>query len=173
VKRLVEMHGGTISAQSHGRGKGSEFVMRVPAASAYPAGPEVRTEEISELKPESRGPIRILVVDDNQDSADSLGLLMKLLGNEVRIVHDGLAAVDVAKEFEPRVVLLDIGLPTLDGYETAKEIRRLPWGKQAVLIAVTGWGEATHRQRSRKAGFDHHLVKPVDPDVLTNLLASL
>lgn len=173
VKRLVEMHGGTITAQSHGRGKGSEFVLRVPAASAHPTRPKVQAEGMPEPKPEGKEPIRILVVDDNEDSADSMGLLMKLLGNEVRIVHDGLAAVDVAKEFEPRVVLLDIGLPTLNGYETAKEIRRQPWGKQAVLIAVTGWGEAVHRQRSRKAGFDHHLVKPVDPDELTSLLAAL
>jgi PAS domain S-box-containing protein len=173
VKRLVEMHGGTISAQSPGLGKGSEFVVRVPAAPASTAELKVLAAETRGVKPEGRGPIRILVVDDNHDSADSLGLLMKLLGNEVRIVHDGLEAVDAAKEFEPHVVLLDIGLPTLNGYETAQEIRRQPWGKQAVLIAVTGWGEPTHRQRSRKAGFDHHLVKPVDPDVLTNLLASL
>jgi PAS domain S-box-containing protein len=172
VKRLVEMHGGTITAQSHGQGKGSEFVVSVPAASAHPARPEARAEG-TERKPEGKRPTRILVVDDNVDSADSMGLLMKLLGNEVRIVHDGLTAVDVAKEFEPRVVLLDIGLPTLNGYETAREIRRQPWGKQAVLIAVTGWGEEVHRQRSRKAGFDHHLVKPVDPDELTNLLGAL
>ena len=171
VKRLVEMHGGTISAQSNGRGQGSEFVVTVPGASAHP-GPEVPAKG-TERKLEGKRPTRILVVDDNEDSADSMGLLMKLLGNEVRIVHDGLAAVDVAKEFEPRVVLLDIGLPTLNGYETAKEIRRQPWGKEAVLIAVTGWGEEDHRRRSRKAGFDHHLVKPVDPDELTNLLAAL
>jgi PAS domain S-box-containing protein len=172
VKRLVEMHGGTITARSEGRGKGSEFIVRVPLALSQPARPEIRARQ-KKRKTEKRRPIRILVVDDNQDSADSLGLLMKLLGNEVRIVHDGLAAVDVANEFEPRVVLLDIGLPTLNGYEAAKKIRQQPWGNRAVLIAVTGWGETVDRQRSKNAGFDHHLVKPVDPDVLTSLLTSL
>jgi CheY-like chemotaxis protein len=98
---------------------------------------------------------------------------MKLLGNEVRVVHDGLAAVDVANEFEPRVVLLDIGLPSLNGYEAARKIRQQPWAKNAVLIAVTGWGETVDRQHSKEAGFDHHLVKPVDLDALTNLLASV
>lgn len=171
VKRLVEMHGGTIVAQSDGPGKGTEFVVRLPVIS--PSTATTPTKGAPEFKPENGKPIRILVVDDNLDSADSMGLLMRLLGNEVRIVHDGLSAVEVGKEFEPRVVLLDIGLPTLDGYEVAKQIRQQPWGHQAVLIAVTGWGETEHRERSRKAGFDHHLVKPVDPEELANLLPSL
>jgi PAS domain S-box-containing protein len=173
VKRLVEMHGGIIQAKSAGQGKGSEFIVRVPVAAALLSQPEIATKGRQESRRETAKPIRILVVDDNQDSADSLGLLLQLLGNEVRIAHDGLAAVDLANEFEPRVVLLDIGLPTLDGFEAAKRIRQQPWGKQAVMIAVTGWGEPVDRQRSKKAGFDHHLVKPVDPDVLTNLLESL
>jgi signal transduction histidine kinase len=172
VRRLVEMHGGTIKARSEGAGKGSEFVVRVPmSVSAVPretpekAKPKSRKENVTST--------RILVVDDNQDSADSMGLLLNLLGNDVRIVHDGLAAVDVANEFKPQVVLLDIGLPTLNGYEAARKIRRKAWGKKAVLIAVTGWGDTVDRERSKQAGFDHHLVKPVEPDVLTNLLASL
>ena len=173
VKRLVEMHGGIITAKSAGQGKGSEFVVRVPVASAHLSQPEILTKGRPESRTEPIKPVRILVVDDNQDSVDSLGLLLKLLGNEVRIAHDGLAAVDLANEFEPRVVLLDIGLPTLNGFEAAKRIRKQPWGKQAVMIAVTGWGEPVDRQRSKEAGFDHHLVKPVDPDVLINLLASL
>ena len=173
VKRLIEMHGGTIMAYSDGRGKGSEFIMRVPMASSHFSQPEIPTDGTEEGATETTKPIRILVVDDNQDSADSLGLLLKLLGNEVRIAHDGLAAVNLATEFEPRVVLLDIGLPTLNGFEAAERIRQQPWGKQAVMIAVTGWGETVDRQRSKKAGFDHHLVKPVDPDVLTRLLQSL
>lgn len=173
VKRLVEMHGGTITAHSDGPGKGSEFVIRIPVAlsSAPRANPPARKKLKS--RTDGKKPIRILVVDDNQDSADSLGMLMKLLGNDVRIVNDGLAAVAVANEFEPQVVLLDIGLPTLNGYEAARKIRKQPWGSQAVLVAVTGWGETVDRQRSKKAGFDHHLVKPVEPDVLTTLLASL
>jgi PAS domain S-box-containing protein len=169
VKRLIEMHGGTITAQSGGLGKGSEFVIRMPAASSRFSQAEIAIEATTE----ATKPIRILVVDDNEDSADSLGLLLTLLGNEVRIAHDGLAAVNLANEFEPRVVLLDIGLPTLNGFEAAERIRQQPWGKEAVMIAVTGWGEAVDRQRSKKAGFDHHLVKPVDPDVLTRLLQSL
>jgi len=170
VKRLIEMHGGAITAQSDGPGKGSEFIVRVPTASASFSQPEILTEEGAT---EPTKPIRILVVDDNQDSADSLGLLLKLLGNEVRVAHDGLEAVALANEFQPRVVLLDIGLPTLNGFEAAERIRQQPWGKQAVMIAVTGWGESVDRQRSKKAGFDYHLVKPVDPDVLTRLLQSL
>ena len=136
VKRLVEMHGGAITAYSDGRGKGSKFIVRVPLASSHLAQPGIRAKR-KERKTKTGRPIRILVVDDNQDSADSLGLLLKLLGNEVRVVNDGLAAVDVANEFEPRVVLLDIGLPTLNGYEAAKKIRQQPWGNQAVLVAVT------------------------------------
>ena len=143
----------------------------VALSSAPQANPPARKKLKS--RTDGKKPIRILVVDDNQDSADSLGMLMKLLGNEVRIVNDGLAAVAVANEFEPQVVLLDIGLPTLNGYEAARKIRKQAWGSQATLIAVTGWGETIDRQRSKKAGFDHHLVKPVEPDVLTTLLASL
>jgi signal transduction histidine kinase len=173
VKRLVEMHGGTITAQSAGPGKGSEFIVRVPMAPSHSSRPQARVKGRQESRTETAKPIRILVVDDNRDSADSLGLLLKLLGNDVRIVHDGLAAVKAANEFEPRVLLLDIGLPQLDGLEAAKQIRQQPWAKQAVMIAVTGWGEIVDRQRSKIAGFDHHLVKPVDPDVLTNLLGSL
>jgi PAS domain S-box-containing protein len=170
VKRLIEMHGGTITAQSEGRGKGSEFIMRVPTTSACVSQSEIPTAEATT---ETSKPIRILVVDDNQDSADSLGLLLQLLGNEVRIAHDGLAGVNLANEFQPRVVLLDIGLPILNGFEAAERIRQQPWGKEAVMIAVTGWGETVDRQRSKKAGFDYHLVKPVDPDVLTRLLQTL
>lgn len=170
VKRLIEMHGGTITAQSEGRGKGSEFILRVPTASACFSQPEIPTRKATT---EPRKSIRILVVDDNQDSADSLGMLLELLGNEVRIAHDGLAGVNLANEFQPGVVLLDIGLPTLNGFEAAERIRQQPWGKKAVMIAVTGWGETVDRGRSKKAGFDYHLVKPVDPDVLTRMLQTL
>jgi signal transduction histidine kinase len=172
VKRLVEMHGGAITAHSDGPGKGSEFIVRIPLASSQAAAARPPKGKQS-MKAEAGLPLRILVVDDNLDSADSLGLLMKLLGNEVRIVHDGLAAVEAANEFQPRVVLLDIGLPSLNGYEAAKKIRQQPRGNEAVLIAVTGWGEDIDRQRSKQAGFDHHMVKPVDPDVLTKLLDEL
>ena len=175
VKRLVEMHEGTVKVRSEGVGKGSEFVVQVPIATSQTRSqpPEVPFLGKKERMAKSGSPMRILVVDDNHDSADSLGLLLKLLGNDVRIVHDGRAAVDEAGQFGPRVVLLDIGLPTMNGYEAAQKIRQSSSGNQAVLIAVTGWGEAVDRARSKKAGFDHHLVKPVDLDALTKLLASL
>lgn len=171
VKRLVEMHGGAITASSAGPGKGSEFVVSLPAR-ALPHG--VPTSGKARALPMTAPTTtRILVVDDNRDCADSLGLLLQLLGNEVRVVHDGPAAIEAAHEFSPRVVLLDIGLPSMDGYEAARKIREQPPGQNAILIAVTGWGQEMDRQRSKDAGFDHHLVKPVDPDVLANLLSSL
>ena len=174
VRRLVQMHDGAISVHSDGPGQGSEFIISLPVYdSQTPTEAGTAVSEPSETLAPKSGPIRILVVDDNHDSADSLGLLLKLVGNEVRIVHDGQDAVDTANEFQPRVVLLDIGLPTLNGYEAARKIREQPSGKQAVMIAVTGWGEAVDRQRSKQAGFDHHLVKPVDFDALTALLATV
>ena len=173
VKRLVEMHGGKITVHSAGPGKGSEFTVRLPVTSSRLPNKEAPGKSRQAPRIGRSAPVRILVVDDNHDSADSLGLLLSLLGNEVRVVHDGLTAVDVASEFQPRVVLLDIGLPALNGYEAAQRIRQQPGGNQAVLIAVTGWGQEVDRNRSKEAGFDHHLVKPVDPDALTRLLASV
>ena len=173
VKRLVEMHGGSISVQSDGPGKGCEFTIQLPLIDSNLPIEEMFAETNQGMQLEKSEPIRILVVDDNQDSAESLGLLLKLIGNEVRIVHDGRAAVDEAKDFLPRVVLLDIGLPKMSGYDAAREIRAQAGGKDALLIAVTGWGQDVDRQRSKEAGFDHHLVKPVDPDTLAKLLASL
>jgi signal transduction histidine kinase/ActR/RegA family two-component response regulator len=174
VRRLVHMHGGAISVHSDGPGQGSEFIISLPMYEwQTPSEVSSAASEPSGTPAPKSGPIRILVVDDNRDSADSLGLLLELVGNEVRIVHDGQAAVEAANEFQPRVVLLDIGLPTLNGYEAARKIREQPWSKQAVMIAVTGWGEDVDRQRSKQAGFDHHLVKPVDLDALTALLATV
>jgi signal transduction histidine kinase/ActR/RegA family two-component response regulator len=173
VRRLVQMHGGTITVHSDGRGKGSEFIIDLPMFEQQLSAEVKSVKPSREALPHKPAPVRILVVDDNHDSADSLGLLLQLVGNEVRIVHDGQTAVEVADEFQPRVVLLDIGLPTLNGYDAARRIREQPWGKQAVIIAVTGWGEDVDRHRSKEAGFDHHLVKPVDLDALTALLATV
>jgi CheY-like chemotaxis protein len=116
--------------------------------------------------------MRILVVDDNRDSAESLGMLLGLMGNEVRTVHDGLRAVETAEDFRPQVVLLDIGLPRLNGWDVARPLREKPWSKDMVLIALTGRAQESDRRRSRDAGFDHHLVKPVDLALLQRLLAS-
>ncbi len=168
VRRLAEMHGGSVEANSEGTGKGSEFTVRLPALFFAPARDERAAEEST---PSSRR--RILVVDDNRDSAISLGMMLELMGNEVRTAHDGLEAVQAAEVFRPDVVLLDIGLPKLNGYEAARRIRGQPWGRDMVLIAVTGWGQEEDKRRSKEAGFNFHMVKPVEPAALEKLLAGL
>lgn len=170
VHRLVEMHGGTIKAQSDGPGTGSSFTVRLPIAEAAQVSP------VASRKSESASAVsllNILVVDDNRDSAESLDVLLRIMGNAVRTAHDGLEAVQVAAEFRPDVVLLDIGLPEIDGYEVARRIRQQQWGKRMILIAATGWGQETDRQRTKEAGFDYHLVKPLDHAALLNLLSSV
>jgi PAS domain S-box-containing protein len=168
VRRLTEMHGGSVEAHSEGYGKGSEFFVRLPVVLTDMARDE-RTAELS--TPSSRR--RILVVDDNRDSAISLGMMLQLMGNEVRTAHDGLEAVRMAEVFNPDVVLLDIGLPKLNGYEAARRIRHETWGRDMVLIAVTGWGQEEDKRRSKEAGFNFHLVKPVEPASLEKLLSGL
>jgi CheY-like chemotaxis protein len=171
VKRIVELHGGTIMAHSDGPGQGSTFIVRLPVVNEpSPARPQARRESERTAPAASR---RILVVDDERLSAASWGRLLRIAGHEIRTAHDGLEAVEVVDEFRPDVVLLDIGLPKMNGYEVAHRIRHQPWGQGMVLIALTGWGQDTDRHRSQAAGFDHHLVKPVDPSVLLHLLASL
>jgi PAS domain S-box-containing protein len=165
--RLVEMHGGTVQAASGGLGQGSVFTVRLPIDEG-PAGETEKTEGEG-LTPTP--PLRILVVDDNRDSAESLGMLFRLAGHEVRVAHDGLEAVAAAAELRPDAVVLDIGLPKLDGYAVAARIRGEEWGRKTTLIAVTGWGQEEDKERSRVAGFDHHLVKPVDPTALIKLLS--
>jgi signal transduction histidine kinase len=171
VKRLLQMHGGSIEARSAGPGKGSEFVVRLPVAPEPLRGAIAADGEREPAAPTSRH--RILVVDDNRDAAETLAELLGLTGNDLRTAHDGVEAVEVASGFRPDVVLLDIGLPRMDGYEVAQKIREQPWGRDMVLVAVTGWGQEEDRRRSREAGFDHHLIKPVEPDALLKLLASL
>lgn len=168
VKRIVETHGGTVTATSEGLGEGSEFVVRLPAIDA----PRVkdRAAALADGSPSRR---RILVVDDNEDAAESLAALLSISGHDTRMAHDGPDAVKEAERFNPDIVFLDIGMPTLDGHETAKLIRQQPWGKEMVLIALTGWGQTEDRRRSKDAGFNHHLVKPADPAVVQKLLASL
>jgi len=122
---------------------------------------------------EASVPRRVLVVDDNSDAATSLELMLRMLGHETRTAFDGSVGLEVAAEFRPDVVFLDIGMAKMNGYEVARRLREQPWGKQIVLIAVTGWGQAEDKRRTTEAGFDHHVVKPADPLVLTSLLASL
>jgi PAS domain S-box-containing protein len=168
VKNLVEMHAGTVEARSAGVGRGSEFVVRLPLLSGpLPPLPQAP----SNPKPVAMAPRRILVVDDNRDSADSLATLLKLTGHEVHIAHDGLEALERAAACQPEVILLDIGLPRLNGYEAARRIREQQRHKAPTLVALTGWGQEEDRCRTREAGFDAHLVKPVDFAALTKLLA--
>jgi PAS domain S-box-containing protein len=170
VKSLVEQHGGAVAARSDGVGRGSEFIIRLPVLAEAPSAPQKATtdEGARGAPPANR---RILVVDDNRDSAISLSKLLTLAGHQTRTAHDGLEAVEAAGEFRPDVVLLDIGLPKLNGYEAARRIRQEPWGKTMMLVALTGWGQDDDRQQSKDAGFDRHLVKPVDSVALREVLA--
>jgi signal transduction histidine kinase len=183
VRKLVEMHGGSVTAHSEGAGRGSEFTIRLPFQSA--------TEQIGEV-PEfhtngsSNGGVatgtqemgdrvkrRILLADDNNDALESLATLLQLGGHDVVTASNGALALECAERHRPEVMLLDIGMPLLDGYEVARRIRVQPWGRQITLVALTGWGQDSDRRRSREAGFDTHLVKPLDMDKLMDLLERL
>ncbi|HET9482880.1 MAG TPA: ATP-binding protein [Xanthomonadales bacterium] len=166
VRRLAQMHGGTVTARSDGAERGSEFVLRLPlAAERAPAEPAAARDGQGR-----RETYRIVVADDNQDAAESLAMLLGLEGHEVRTVYDGEQAVDEVERFAPHIVLLDIGMPQLDGYQAAARIRARDGGLRPTLIALTGWGQEQDKQRARQAGFDHHLTKPVDLDALLGAL---
>jgi len=171
ARSLAEMHDGSIEARSEGLGKGSEFIVRLPAAAETPVLPQV--EQDSRTCAEPGKTRRILVVDDNQDIVDSMVLLLELDGYQVKTAHDGLEALELVASYRPEVILLDIGIPELDGYTVCRRIRNQPWGKDIRIFAITGWGQENDRQRSDEAGFDGHLVKPLDPPVLLQLLAEL
>jgi PAS domain S-box-containing protein len=170
VKRLLEMHDGTVTAESAGPDMGSTFVIRLPAIAAASGSRLQAPAEVHQMSPPA---LRMLIVDDNRDAADSLAMLLRITGNEIRTAYDGVEALQVAGEFRPEVVLLDIGLPKVDGHEVARRLRREPWGQRVCLIAVTGWSDESDRARSRAAGFDHHLVKPLDTAHLNQLLDSV
>jgi PAS domain S-box-containing protein len=168
-QRLVELHGGTLEAQSAGTGQGSEFVVRLPALPSVAAPDE---EPAHRDEPASR-PLRVLVVDDSEDTTELLGALLEMAGHSIQLAHSGPAALEAAAVFRPDAVILDIGLPGLDGYQVAGRLREGPLGKDVVLIAATGYGQEDDLRRSREAGFDRHLVKPIDPADLQRLLAEL
>ena len=176
TQRLIELHGGSVRARSRGLGHGSEFLVRLPLA-AMPvdelpsAAPDPHPPAVSPVAPGAE--LRILVADDNKDAADTLAMLLQIMGHRVRQVGDGEAAVHAVADFNPQVVLLDIGMPKLNGYEACRRIRTQPGGEAMTLVAVTGWGQADDRRRSQEAGFDQHLVKPVDPAVLIDLIAAV
>jgi PAS domain S-box-containing protein len=191
VKNLVEMHHGSVAVHSAGLGQGSELSVRLPAAPDTPDSPDApaeshelageradepgdapgddRRDEIQdEPRPATHG--RILVVDDNTDAGETLAMLLQLYGYEVEVVASGMAALELIPRFRPDVIFLDIGMPVMDGYEVARRLRELPAGKHVCLIALTGWGQAEDRRRTREAGFDHHLIKPVAPEAVRELL---
>jgi two-component system CheB/CheR fusion protein len=163
VHGIVALHGGRIEARSAGRGRGAEFIVRLPLASGS------ATERKLPLSPRAGAPVRVLVADDNRDAADSLQRVLSHFGHEVRVAYDGAAALRIGAEFRPRVAVLDIAMPGTDGYEVARAMRR-EQGREVTLVALTGWGQDGDRRRAMDAGFDHHLVKPIDPDALHRLL---
>ncbi len=171
VKRLVEMHGGTVEAHSEGHGRGSEFIVRQPIATAA-AGEKsaAATDEEPFVAIPRR---RILVVDDNQDAASSLASLLNVLGHDAQVAHEGEQAIEIAVRDQPEIVLLDIGMPKMSGYDVCRRLRELPTGNDMTIVAVTGWGQESDRQKSVEAAFDGHMVKPVEPRDLLKLLADL
>jgi PAS domain S-box-containing protein len=169
VRRLVEMHGGSITAYSAGIGQGSEFVLRLPALKCAPEASAVGSSLSSAALTQS--PRRLLVVDDNQDAAESLAAFLRLRQHGVEVAFDGPSALEAAERFRPEAIILDLGMPGMDGYEVARRLRREPTLKNTVLVALSGWGQENDRRRSLEAGFDFHLVKPVELKNLEALLA--
>jgi CheY-like chemotaxis protein len=167
---LIELHGGTIEARSGGADKGSEFIVRLPVAEAPVAQPGSQPDRVIA---DAAGNVRILVVDDLRDAADSMAMMLETMGHDVRTAYDGLEAVQNEATFQPNIILLDIGLPRMNGYEVARRIRDEPWGGNVALVALTGWGQDADKRQSLEAGFDHHLTKPVDLVALEKLLALL
>jgi len=170
ARGLVALHGGRVEARSDGPGRGSEFIVRLPTG--------VPALEVSQVDVRADGPatdagLKILVVDDSQDAADTCATVLELSGHEVQTAYSGRRALELARTFRPHALLLDIGLPDVNGYELARTIRAAPWGGGMVLIAVTGWGQGKDRRRALEAGFDHHLTKPIAAETLESLLQSL
>lgn len=171
AKGLVELHGGTLTASSAGEGAGSEFVLRLPIQSEPRPRPDARSEAASPALLASRA--SVLVVDDLRDSADTLGMLLQSMGHDVRVAYDGAEALRMAEAFRPEAVFVDLGMPTMDGYEVCRRIRASTWGSKILVSAQTGWGQQIDRRRTEAAGFDDHMVKPLDPDHIDRFLRRL
>jgi len=172
AKNLVEMHNGSIEARSAGTGKGAEFVVRLPVLAAQPPSETSASPQSDITAREANNGSRLLVVDDNQDSAESFAMVLRAQGHHVRVAFSGRAALEMVKAYGPEIVFLDIGMPAMDGYEVARRMRQQSVLRDIVLVAVTGWGQQEDRRRSAESGFDHHLVKPVEPQALEALIES-
>jgi CheY-like chemotaxis protein len=168
VKSLIELHEGRVEVRSDGPGQGCEFRIRLPVLSAVEQSPPPTDEELGP----GAARRRVLIVDDNEAALEMLRTLVGMLGHEVKTASDGLEAIEAADSFRPDAVLMDLGMPKLDGYEAARRLRQQPWGQNMLLVAVTGWGQEQDRQRTKDIGFDHHLVKPVEAAMLRRLLAA-
>ena len=171
TQRLVQMHGGSVKAMSQGAGQGSEFEVRLPLAERVDAREHTSASDAGLFG--NSAALRILVADDNKDAAETLAALLQMMEHEVRVVYDGSAAVQAALEFDPQLVLLDIGMPKLNGYDACRQIRAQAGGSARTLVAITGWGQPDDRRCSEEAGFDHHLVKPIDMAALSQVLAQV
>ncbi|MEJ0008926.1 MAG: response regulator [Steroidobacteraceae bacterium] len=172
ARRLVELHGGRITVHSEGRGHGSCFIVQLKAQQL--SGPRVVPTDPPVIpSAPAHYSARVLIVDDNRDGAQGLAMMLDLEGHEVRTAADGLEALGIAEEFHPQLVLLDIGMPGMDGYETARRLRSRPWARSLVLFAQTGWGQEDDKRRALTAGFDRHLVKPIDPEELNRLMGEV
>ena len=170
TQKLIALHGGNVKAYSDGLGSGSRFHVQLPLV---PSRPRAQDEPAEGAADEAAWRLRILVADDNEDAAATLGTLLEIMGHEVRLVHDGEAAVAATAQFDPQLVVLDIGMPRLNGYEAAARIRAQDAGRHRALVALTGWGQQQDLERSREAGFDRHLVKPVNVDALAEVIAQV
>jgi CheY-like chemotaxis protein len=170
AKDLAEKHGGQIEARSEGEGRGSEFIVRLPLAAPRPLQTAKQPTPAQAPAGAAAGS-RVLVVDDNCDAASSLASLLRVMGSEVRTANDGQAALEAIESFRPSLVLLDLGMPDMSGYEVAEHIQKIRGGKECILVALTGWGQAEDRQRTKAAGFRRHLVKPIEFGTLKTLVA--
>jgi len=169
VRGLVSLHGGSVEALSDGPGKGSEFTVRIPVGAALEC---LESDAVPDVPVPGAG-LKILVVDDSRDAADTCAILLELSGHHVQTAYTAQRALELAEIFRPHLFLLDIGLPDLDGYQLARKIRGTSWGRGALLIAVTGWGQDADRRRAFEAGFDHHLTKPIASETVESLIHSL
>jgi CheY-like chemotaxis protein len=174
VKLLVEMHGGSVEARNADSGTGAEFIVRLPANTVIPTlQPAETAHASSDSSPNGEEALKVLVVDDNVDAADSIALLLTIDGFNAQSVHGAVAALDTVNSFKPDVVLLDIGLPVMDGYEVARRLRTHTSVSRLRIVALSGYGQKADRERAAEAGFDDYLVKPVEPTVLSQFLRSL